>query len=293
MSGLKEIRIRINSVITTRQVTSAMKMVSAAKLRKAQDSIIRFRPYAQKLYEIVSLLVENCEEAEENIFVKPREVNRVLIVVLASNRGLCGAFNANVIKATLSLAHEKYGRLFKQGKVDFLTIGKHARDSLVKRKYPVVASYKKEIDKVNYEGSAGIIEFITEKYKSGYYDRVEIVYNQFKNAGIQILSTQQILPVIMQKSKFTALKYDYIIEPDKMSIINDLIPKYIKTEFHRKLLESQAAEHGSRMTAMHKATDNATELLRMLRLNYNKARQASITGEILEIVSASEALNKA
>lgn len=291
MAGLKEIRNRIASVITTRQVTSAMKMVSAAKLRKSQDALIKFRPYAFKFNEILANLAQNCEEAGENEFVKKRDLSRVLILVLSSNRGLCGAFNSNVIKLASVVIEEKYPNLWRQGKVDFVCIGKHGHDSLVKRKITPVGFYKTEIEKVNYRGAENIMSWLMEKYSSGYYSRVEFVYNQFKNAGVQILTHEQILPLEFPPRKTIQMQQDYIIEPDPLTVIEHLIPKYLNAQMYRILLESQAAEHGSRMTAMHKATDNASDLIRDLKLKYNKARQATITNEIIEIVGGSEALN--
>lgn len=292
MPSLKEIRIRITSVNSTKQITSAMKMVSAAKLRKAQNSIIKLRPYASKFNEILQNLSENENGSLESEFTSEREVNKVLLVVISSNRGLCGAFNSNVNKAIINLINEKYYNQFKNGNVHFLCIGKRVNEFLVRRKFEVIDSHNHIFDNLNYEGSVKITESLIQMYADKKYDRIEIVYNQFKNAVVQYVTNEQFLPVLKKEKPQNVVKInaDYIFEPNKQEIMLNLIPKSLKIQMYKAILDSWASEHGARMTAMHKATDNATELLNNLTLTYNKARQTSITKEILEIVSGAEAL---
>lgn len=290
MGNLKEIRVRISSVTSTKQITSAMKMVSAAKLRKAQEAIIQIRPYASKLSEILVNLSGSLDSADENPYAKQRQENNILIVVITSNRGLCGAFNSNVIKRAVSLANNEYASQLKNNKVSFVTIGKIGHNFIRSRKYNIVSSHNEVFDKLTFKNVSAIAETIMQAFVKGNYDKVEIVYNQFKNAGTQVLTTEQFLPVKVETNdKHTVA--DYIFEPSKEYIVKELIPKSLKIEFYKAIIDSFAAEQGARMTAMHKATDNATELIRQLRLTYNKERQASITKEILEIVSGAEALN--
>jgi F-type H+-transporting ATPase subunit gamma len=302
MPSLKEVRSRISSTISTSQITSAMKMVSAAKLRKAQDAIIQMRPFSQKLKEILHNLVASAGSSV-GVFGKERNPDKVLVIAINSNRGLCGGFNANVIKAINAMLHDKYAEQFKKGNVSFLCIGKKASD-FFKKTQPKLVSHNELWDKLNYDNVAIVMDDVLKKYASGEIDRVEIVYNQFKNAATQILITEQILPFSTPQTPKGASntpsrgqgaegkgKPDYIFEPDKEEIIKELIPYTLKVRLYSAMLDSFAAEHGARMTAMHKATDNATELLKSLRLTYNKARQASITKEILEIVGGAEAIN--
>ena len=291
MAGLKEVRSRIAYVKSTQQITSAMKMVSASKLKRAQNAIIKIRPYAGKLKEILGNLSDSLDSAE-GIYSTNRKINKVLVIVITSNRGLCGAFNGNVIKSAVNLIHTKYADVNKAGNLEVICIGKKSIDFFVKRKYNVIETNSLILDTLTFENVAPIAEKIMKSFTESKYDRVEVIYNQFKNAAMQILSTEQFLPIkktipISGKAKQTS---DYIFEPNKAQIINELIPKSLKIQFYKMLLDSVAAEHGARMTAMHKATDNADNLLKELRLSYNKARQASITKEILEIVGGAEAL---
>ncbi len=293
MASLKEIRTRISSVISTRQITNAMKMVSAAKLRKAQEAIIRMRPYADKLHHILTHLSDSLimDQDENNLFVKEREINRILIVVITSNRGLCGAFNSNIIRTALKLAFEEYNMYIEQNKLDFYLIGRRGRDYLRRKGYSIVETRTDLLDGLNFEKSTPVAEKLMDMFLKKEYDKIFLVYNQFKNAAVQILTTEQFLPVQVPASEDnTSAFVDYIFEPSKEYIVRELIPKSLKIQFYKALIDSNAAEHGARMTAMHKATDNATELLRDLRLHYNKARQATITKELLEIVTGAEAL---
>jgi len=284
MANLKEIRNRITSVQSTMQITSAMKMVSAAKLKKAQDAITAMRPYAEKLTELLQSVSATLEGDAGGQFTAQREVKKVLIVAITSNRGLCGAFNSNVIKQAKTIA-DSYAGL----QVDIFAIGKKGNDVL--RKTNNVVENKSEVfDNLTFENVAEIAELLTSKFVSGEYDKIELVYNQFKNAATQIVQTEQFLPLVPVQSSQSATA-DYIFEPSKEEIVETLIPKSLKTQLYKAIRDSFAAEHGARMTAMHKATDNATELRNQLKLTYNKARQAAITGEILEIVGGAEALN--
>ncbi len=291
MANLKEIRNRIASVTSTRKITSAMKMVSAAKLRKAQDAILRMRPYADRLHTILTHLSDSIRGDEDNPYATERDLEKVLIVVIASNRGLCGAFNSLVLKRALQLANEDFSKQLRAGKVDFLAIGKKGSDFLQKNRFPLAGTRNELFDELSFDNVKPVAEEVMDQFVAGDYDRVMLVYNQFKNAAVQILTTEQFLPVLIPgKSEEDSLFADYIYEPSKELIIRELIPRSLKIQFYKALLDSHAAEHGARMTAMHMATDNATELLRELNLNYNKARQAAITSELLEIVSGAEAL---
>ena len=294
MANLKEIRNRIASVSSTQQITSAMKMVSAAKLRKAQDAIVQMRPYAEQLRIILSYLSDAIRDEEDDPFGVQREVESVLVVVITSNRGLCGGFNSAVIKRTLQLVQEEYAQQMRQKSVDFHAIGKRGAEFLRKNNYQIVGDDSKLFDGLSFENIMPVAESIMSDYILQKYDRVLMVYNQFKNAAVQILTIEQFLPVEPpEKTDETAYVTDYIFEPSKEYIVKELIPRSLKIQFYKALIDSYAAEHGARMTAMHKATDNATEIIRDLRLTYNKARQATITNEILEIVSGAEALKKA
>jgi len=293
MANLKEIRNRIASVSSTQQITSAMKMVSAAKLRRAQEAILQMRPYADQLRVILSYLSEAIRDEEDDPFGVEREIQRVLIVVITSNRGLCGSFNSTVVKHSVQIAHEQYGSLMRQGNVDFFAIGKRGADYLRKNDYHLTGNKSGLFDDLNFENAMPVAEAIMSDYIYKKYDRILLVYNQFKNAAVQILTIEQFLPVVHpEQTEDTTYATDYIFEPSKEYILKELIPRSLKIQFYKALLDSHAAEHGARMTAMHKATDNATEMIRDLRLTYNKARQASITKEILEIVSGAEALQK-
>lgn len=285
MANLKEIRSRITSVGSTMKITSAMKMVSAAKLKKAQDAITNLRPYANKLTELLQNLSATLEEDAGSVYAQSREVNRVLVVAITSNRGLCGAFNSNIVKDTIQQIKENY-----QGKdVQVYTIGKKGHEVLKKS----VNIWKNEIDvfdDLTFENVSNIAQDIMENFEQGKFDRVDLIYNRFKNAGTQIPMTEQFLP-IESMTEGEAIVADYIFEPNEKTIVEVLIPKSLKMQLYKAIRDSFAAEHGARMTAMHKATDNAKELKAELTLNYNKARQAAITGEILEIVGGADALN--
>ena len=284
MANLKEIRNRISSVSSTMQITSAMKMVSAAKLKKAQDAITAMRPYAEKLTELLQNVSATLEGDAGGEFTAQREVNKVLIVAITSNRGLAGAFNSNVIKQAKELAESYAGK-----QVDIFAIGKKGNDIL--RKTNTVIDNKSEIfDELTFERVSQIAETLTEKFVSGEYDKIELIYNQFKNAATQIVQVEQFLPLAPIQSDVPASTGEYIFEPSKEEIVLTLIPKSLKTQLYKAIRDSFASEHGARMTAMHKATDNATELRNQLKLTYNKARQAAITNEILEIVGGAEAL---
>ena len=285
MANLKEIRNRIVSISSTMQITSAMKMVSAAKLKKAQDAITAMRPYADKLTELLQSLSASLDGDSGSKYSDNREVNKVLIVAITSNRGLCGAFNSNILKQCTYLAEDVHAG--KQ--VHFVTIGKKASDFLGKR-FTVVANHSSLFEDLTFDNTAVIAEDLMEKFTSGDYDRIDIVYNKFKNAATQIIMTEQFLPIVPMEGAEIS-NADYIFEPAKVEIVEQLIPKSLKTQLYKGIRDSFASEHGARMTAMHKATDNATDLRDQLKLTYNKARQAAITNEILEIVGGAEALN--
>jgi F-type H+-transporting ATPase subunit gamma len=292
MANLKAIRIRITSVRSTRQITSAMKMVSAAKLRKAQDKILRLRPYANKLHEILVNLSQSLAESEiENIYSRMSAPERILIVVVTSNRGLCGAFNSNVMKEVKRVISEKYNEQFRKGNLLLLTIGKRGYDYFRKQKLKMLQEHNQLFNDLTFKNVSAVAEMVMNSFISGEFDRVEIIYNQFKNAAVQNLTEEFFLPVVTEtRGKSDKPPSDYIYEPTREEIIKELIPKSLKIQFYKAVLDSFVAEHGARMTAMHKATDNATTMIRELTLQYNKARQAAITGQILEVTSGSEAL---
>ena len=284
MANLKEIRNRITSISSTMQITSAMKMVSAAKLKKAQDAITAMRPYAEKLTELLQNLSATLDGDVGGEFTKQREVKNVLIVAITSNRGLCGGFNSNVIKEVKTLANSYAGK-----QVAIFAIGKKGND-LLSKTHSVVDNQSHVFDDLTFDNVTVIAETLTQKFVSGEYDKIELVYNQFKNAATQIVQVEQFLPLAPIKSDSPESTGDYIFEPSKEEIVLTLIPKSLKTQLYKGIRDSFASEHGARMTAMHKATDNATELRDQLKLTYNKARQAAITNEILEIVGGAEAL---
>ena len=291
MAGLKEIRTRIASVKTTRQVTSAMKMVSAAKLKKAQDAILQIRPYADKLHQILMSLSASLENVEDSVYTKQRDPEKVLIVLVSSNRGLCGGFNTNITKKAVEVAETKYSKQLKLGKVDIVCVGKQGMRQAKHRGLNVSGNHNELFDSIGFESVSAISTEFMKAFADKVYDRIELVYNQFKNAAVQIQSAEQFLPVkISEEEKENKNNFDFIYEPSQEEIIRELIPRSLKIQFYKAILDSHAAEHGARMTAMHQATDNATELLKDLTLQYNKARQSTITGEILEIVSGAEAL---
>ncbi len=292
MASLKEIRERKISVASTMQITSAMKMVSAAKLKKAQDAIVQFRPYAEKLQEILASVGDSIKDDEDNKYAVQRDKERILLVLITSNRGLCGAFNSNAIKATIGRALTTYDRQMMAKQVHFIAIGKKGADFLRKNGYKVIFNGSDIFDNLSFERVAELANMIMGLFTDKEYDHVDVVYNRFKNAGTQILTEEQFLPIqvenLTEESGHSSY-VDYIFEPSKKYIVEELIPRSLKLQFYKAILDSNASEHGARMTAMHKATDNATELLKELSLQFNKARQAAITNEILEIVSGAEA----
>jgi len=285
MANLKEIRNRITSVSSTMQITSAMKMVSAAKLKKAQDAITAMRPYAEKLTELLQNLSATLDGDAGGEFTTQREVKRVLVVAITSNRGLAGAFNSNVIKEAKNLAEQEYAG--KQ--VDFITIGKKGND-VIRKANTVISNNNAIFDNLTFDNVAAIADELIELFVTNKFDKIVLVYNQFKNAATQIVQAEQFLPLAPIVSENANNAGDYIFEPSKEEIVLTLIPKMLKTQLYKAIRDSYASEHGARMTAMHKATDNATELRNQLKLTYNKARQAAITNEILEIVGGAEAL---
>jgi len=285
MANLKEIRNRISSVSSTMKITSAMKMVSAAKLKKAQDAITAMRPYANKLTELLQSLSATLDGDSVSKFSNQREVKKVLIVAINSNRGLCGGFNSNILKESVKLANDVYANQ----DVSFVAIGKKANDALSKN-FNVISNHSDVFDDLTFNNVAEIAQTLMDKFEEGEFDKIELVYNKFKNAATQIIMTEQFLPIVPAESE-TNLNLDYIFEPSKVEIVETLIPKSLKTQLYKAVRDSFASEHGARMIAMHKATDNATELRDELKLTYNKARQAAITNEILEIVGGAEAMN--
>jgi F-type H+-transporting ATPase subunit gamma len=292
MANLKAIRIRITSVKSTRQITSAMKMVSAAKLRKAQDKIVRLRPYANKLYEILVGLSKSLSDSEvENVYGRISNPDKVLIVVITSNRGLCGAFNTNVIKEARRVISEKYYDQYKNGNLKILTIGKKGTDFFRKLNVNMLPEQNNLLHNLTFDNAAIVAEQVMKSFTAGEFDRVELIYNQFKNAAVQNLTNEVFLPVeSIPEGNAKVSPIDYIYEPNEEEIVKELIPKSLKIQFYKAVLDSFVAEHGARMTAMHKATDNATTMIKDLTLQYNKARQATITNQILEVVSGAEAL---
>jgi F-type H+-transporting ATPase subunit gamma len=285
MANLKELRNRIASVSSTMQITSAMKMVSAAKLKRSQDAIVQMRPYAEKLTALMGN-VSATLDASENPYALERPVQNVLIIPMTANRGLCGAFNSSVLKR-LKVVSDRYEA--EGAKVSVFAVGKKSRD-LLKKTMNVVGEELEVVNQVHFEGAQRVAEVAMEGFKSGRYDKVVMVYNQFKNAAVQVLQEEQLLPISAASTESASVG-DYLYEPNKVQLLEELIPTSIKSQVFKALLDSQASEHGARMTSMHKATDNATSMRDGLKLQYNKARQAAITNEILEIVGGAEALN--
>ena len=285
MSGLKEIRNRISSVSSTMQITNAMKMVSAAKLKKAQDSITATLPYSNKLSELVKNISASIDSVDSNPLFVAREVKKTLIIVITSNKGLCGGFNSNIIKEVYNISSE-YG----SNKPDLLTIGKKG-DDILKKKFNVISSHNDLFEQFSYLNVKSIASKIMQLYTDEKYDKVILVYNHFKNAATQIITKEQFLPISENTDNNVSTSGDYIFEPNRERILEELIPKTLSIQLFKSISDSIAGEHGARMTAMHKATDNASELRDQLKLTYNKARQTAITNEILEIVGGAEALN--
>lgn len=291
MPNLKEVRNRISSVGSTQQITKAMKMVSAAKLRRATDAVLQLRPYANKLKDMLGNLTASLEDST-SVYAQEREVKNVLLIAITSNRGLCGGFNSAVIKATNRLIAEKYMEHKKKGALHMVCVGKKAQDYYSKLGYKVVGNNNHIFNNLNWADASVVVEEIMTNFANGTYDHVEMVYNQFKNAAVQILTVEQLLPVKQSAEQAKGSKTDYLLEPSQEEIVNELIPKSVKIQFYKGLLDSHASEHGARMTAMDKATENAGDLLKSLKLSYNQARQAAITKEILEIVSGAAALSE-
>lgn len=292
MANLKEVRTRIESVNSTKQITSAMKMVAASKLRKSQNAILALRPYAEKFSEILERSTVNGQQS--TVFIENREVERILIVPLSSNKGLCGVFNANVIRETINLIKNEYQDLLDNNRLDILCVGSKVEETLKFKKYPVVGNENVLLDDLTYENAASFAERLMKDFEDKKYDKIVFVYNQFKNAATQVLVTEQFLPVISQQStdkcQQTESEIDYIYMPNKEDIFNVMLPKSLKMQVYKILLDSFASEQGARMISMTQATDNATELLKELNLSYNKARQSAITNELVEIVSGANAL---
>ncbi len=289
MAGLKDIRNRISSVKSTKQITSAMKMVAAAKLKKAQDRVLQIRPYADKMRDVLAEVSSSLDKNHASKYGEVRKIENVLIVLMASNRGLCGGFNSNICKKAMAHVKETYPQQLAKGNVKFVCLGKKSIDFIAKQQYEIVASSEEIFDKLNFASSAEISEQIMTDFVAGKYDKVELVYNSFKNAASQEQKVEAFLPFTIEAGENTKPS-DYIFEPSVDSIVEDMIPKSMKTQFFKAVLDSFAAEQGARMTAMHQATDNATELIKSLTLMYNKARQAAITNELSEITSGAEAL---
>ncbi|MBN1926819.1 MAG: ATP synthase F1 subunit gamma [Prolixibacteraceae bacterium] len=292
MAQLKEIRSRIASITNTRQVTSAMKMVSAAKLKKAQDAILRITPYDKKLHQII-LELNQGEGESPSVYFENRTIEKVLVIVVGANRGLCGGFNANVVRKAFNHVIENHPETLKQKGIDFLPIGRQVEKVLKSREAPVIGEANDLLNDFSFGDISKFALMLMEWFSQGRYQRIEIVYNKFKNAAVQILTTDQYLPIIKEEGEdelYQSGAVDYIFEPSQVEILETLIPQSLKMHLYRILLDSNAAEQGARMTAMHQATDNATDLLRELRTTYNNARQAAITNEILEITAGAEAL---
>lgn len=295
MAGLKEVRIRIASVRSTQQITNAMKMVAASKLRKAQNAILRLRPYAARLRDIMQNLSSSIGDTGENAFSKVRPPEKILMVVITSNRGMCGGFNSNIIKACTEQIFTVYRPQYERGNLSLITIGRKATEFYRKRGFKVLESHDEIFDTLTFENVAPLAEKLMDDFVSKKYDRILIIYNQFKNAAVQRLIIEQFLPVMppeenVNVSEKVSKTADYIFEPDQETIIRELIPKTLRIQLYKAILDSFASEQGARMTAMQKATENARELLKILNISYNKARQNAITNELLEIVAGAEAL---
>jgi len=292
MAGaLKEVRNRIKSVQSTQQITKAMKMVSAAKLRRAQDAIIQMRPYAKKLQEMLSNIVSNIDGESSGSLATERPVEKVLLIVISSDRGLCGAYNANVIKMAKSVAKEKYAAQLAKKNVTIWPIGKKAFEYFHKEQFPVNDSYKDTLQQISFERVQQIAQDAIAAFTKREFDAVEVIYSEFKNAATQAFTAERFLPIPKVENKDgKATKADFIFEPDEESLVAELMPKILNTQLFKAVLDANASEHGARMTAMDKASENANELLKGLRISYNRARQAAITTELTEIVSGAAAL---
>ena len=294
MAGLKEVRIRIASVKSTQQITNAMKMVAASKLRKSQTAILKLRPYAAKLQEILQNLTSGIDDSNENCYSKQRDPKKILLVVISSNRGLCGGFNSNIIKATLGLLSNKYAVQQSEGNVSLICIGRKVSEFFTKRNYQVIKTHDELLEKTTFDKIIPVAEYLMKVFAEKEFDVIQIIYNQFKNAAVQRLMVEQYLPIQSLtptgSTGKTTRQPDYIFEPDKETIIRELIPKSLRIHLYQAILDSFASEQGARMTAMQQATDNAQELIKQLQISYNKARQDAITNQLLEIVAGAEAL---
>jgi len=291
MAGqLKEVRNRIKSVQSTQQITKAMKMVSAAKLRRAQDAIIQMRPYARKMQEMLSNIVSNAEGGAGMDLAVERPVEKVLLIVITSDRGLCGAFNANLVKLAKATIKERYPDQFKKGNVTIWSIGKKGYEHFLKNRFNVTDTYKDIFLHLNFESVQKAAQAAMKSFEEREFDVVEVIYSQFKNAGTQKFEVERFLPIPKVEKKAGATKADFIYDPSKDELIAELMPKILNTQLYKAVLDSNASEHGARMTAMDKASDNAQEMLRSLKISYNRARQAAITTELTEIVSGAAAL---
>ncbi len=288
MANLKEVKERITSVVSTQQITKAMKMVAAAKLRRAQDKIIQMRPYSQKLTAILNNVSSENEGSDDLVYADKREIKNVLIVPITSDKGLCGAFNSNIIKATMASINTEY----TEQNITIMPLGKKAYETFRKKDYTCVTEYYDIFSDVSFDKARNAAEYAMSGFVEGHFDKVVLVYNEFKNVATQIVRNEQFLPMEgeAEEKESNAINVDYIMEPSREYIVKELVPKSLKIQFYKAILESNASEHGARMTAMDKATDNAGELLKDLRLKYNRTRQAAITNEILEIVAGAEAL---
>ncbi len=293
MPGLKEVKIRINSIISTQQITKAMKMVAASKLRRAQDKILQMRPFAVKLSDLLNVSIHSLEDGYQSEFAVERPVKSVLIVPITSDRGLCGAFNSNIFRKVRELLEGEYADIYRSNNLTVLPIGKKSYDFYRKRDFKIVDKYWNIFGQISYSKALAAANFILEGYRKEEFDKVIIVYNEFKNVATQILRADQFLPLILKESADGKTnKVNYLFEPDKMYVVKELIPKSLTIQFFKNILESNASEHGARMTAMDQATENASELLNNLRLTYNRTRQSAITKEINEIVGGANALQQ-
>lgn len=290
MANLKDIRNRISSVRSTQKITSAMKMVSASKLRRAQNTIIQFRPYAKKLSEVLYNVFPSQDEETKNPLEEIREAENIVFVVITSNKGLCGGFNNAIIKQSEQLLSTTYAQQHKENKVQFVCIGKRGSDYINKKRYPILEVDNQILDDCTFEKSAVIADKLIDAFIAKKIDKVEVIYSKFKSAGNQTVETTQYLPVVFEQATTDKQEIDYIFEPQKEIIYQQMVPRLIKMNLYQYISESIASEHGARMVAMHQATENADELIKDLRLSYNKMRQASITNALIEMVSAAESL---
>jgi len=290
MPNLKEVKTRISSVTSTQQITKAMKMVAAAKLRRAQNSIIQMRPYAEKLSEILANVSQGLDHEEGNHYGVVREAEKILIIAVTSDRGLCGAFNSNIGKRTLNLIEESYSIQHQTGDVHILTIGKKGKDFFKSRGFSVIDTFTESFSDLSFVTVNKAADFAMNAFRNSTYDRVELVYNEFKNIATQLIRIENYLPLKPENTNGSTTSIDYIFQPEKVTLVEEIIPKSLKIQLYKAVLESNASEHGARMTAMDKATENAGDLLRDLQIMYNRTRQAAITKEILEIVAGAEAL---